>query len=89
MILVSYFEINREIIVSVIEIMYSFVVLFFSSGVWIRVYMVEGMVRVLLGMFDIKVMVVLNLSRERVKVSIVLIIIFGKVSGNVIVKKTR
>lgn len=85
--MVSYFEINREIIVSVIEIMYSFVVLFFLLGVWIRVYMVEGMVCVLLGMFDIKVMVVLNLLREWVKVSIVLIIIFGKVSGNVIVKK--
>lgn len=67
--------------------MYSFVVLFFLLGVWIRVYMVEGMVCVLLGMFDIKVMVVLNLLREWVKVSIVLIIIFGKVSGNVIVKK--
>lgn len=49
--------------------------------------MVEGMVCVLSGMFDIKVMVVLNLLREWVKVSIVLIIIFGKVSGNVIVKK--
>lgn len=85
--MVSYFEINREIIVSVIEIMYSFVVLFFLLGVWIRVYMVEGMVCVLSGMFDIKVMVVLNLLREWVKVSIVLIIIFGKVSGNVIVKK--
>lgn len=67
--------------------MYSFVVLFFLLGVWIRVYMVEGMVCVLSGMFDIKVMVVLNLLREWVKVSIVLIIIFGKVSGNVIVKK--
>ncbi|CSF70416.1 Uncharacterised protein [Shigella sonnei] len=58
-------------------------------GVWIRVYMAEGMVRVSPGMFDTKVMVAPNSPRERAKASTVPTIIPGKVSGNVIVKKTR
>lgn len=48
--------------------------------------MVNGMVWVLLGILEMKVMVVLNFFNEWVKESIVLVIIFGKESGNVMVK---
>lgn len=49
--------------------------------------MVSGMVWVLLGMLEIKLMVVLNLLRLCVNVSMMFVSIFGKVNGSVMVKK--
>lgn len=49
--------------------------------------MVDGSVCVWLGMFDIKVIVVLNLFIVLVKFSVVFVRIVGKISGSVMVRK--